>query len=58
MTLEVLLGLLASCLPCLRGLFKTDGVNSLLRSVQNLFTVDAASSYSASKKSEQEDSKY
>ena len=56
MTLEVLLGLLASCLPSLSGLFKTEGVNSMLQSVRNLFTISAASSQSASGEFDQDKS--
>ncbi|KAF2187321.1 hypothetical protein K469DRAFT_725367 [Zopfia rhizophila CBS 207.26] len=44
MILEITLGVLAACLPTLRGLLKSRSVGSVVKSVRSLFTIRSGSS--------------
>jgi len=41
--MEITLGLFAACLPTLRGLFRSESADSLIKGVRSLFTVGSAS---------------
>ena len=43
MMLEITLGLIASCLPTLRGLFKTNSVDSMVKGVRSIFSLRSGS---------------
>lgn len=44
--MEITLGLLASCLPTLRGLFKTHSMDSVVKNVRSIFSLRSRSSSS------------
>lgn len=46
--MEITLGLLAACLPTLRGLVKSKSADSIFRSVRNVLSLRSASSSSQS----------
>lgn len=51
MQLEITLGLLAACMPTLRGLCRTKSVDSVVRGVRSLFSVRSGSSSGSIKNS-------
>lgn len=56
MQLEITLGLLASCMPTLRGLFKNlNSVDSVIRGVRSIFSIRSGSASGSIKTSQEYD---